>query len=79
MKKIAKDKKTIGLCQHKKTTGHSPVWDDVRIICRENNWKKRKFKETARVTSHKEKQLMNKKDERKTIADLWNIALNGKI
>ena len=30
-----------------KTTGHSPAWDEVRIIYRENNWEKRKFKEAA--------------------------------
>ena len=36
-----------------KTTGHPPVWDDVRIIYSENNWKKRKFKEAARIKSNK--------------------------
>ena len=34
-----------------KTTGHSSAWDDVRIIYRENNSEKRKFKEAARITS----------------------------
>ena len=41
--KSRKDKKITGLSQHMKTTGHSPACDDVRIIYRENNWKKRKF------------------------------------
>ena len=50
-----------------KTTGHYPVWDDVRIIYRENNWKKRKFNEATRITSHNKEQLMNKKYERKAI------------
>ena len=50
-----------------KTTGHSSAQDDVRIIYRENNWKK-----------YNKEQLMNKKDERKTISNLWNIVLNGK-
>ena len=45
------DKKITGLSQHMKTTGHSPAWDDVRIIYSENNWEKRKFKEAARITS----------------------------
>ena len=45
------DKKITGLSQHMKTTGHSPAWDDVRIIYRENNSEKRKFKEAARITS----------------------------
>ena len=45
------DKKITGLSQHKETTGNSPAWDDVRIIFRENNQKKRKFKEAARITT----------------------------
>ena len=44
-----------------KTTCHSPAWNDVRIIYRENNWKKKKFKEAARITSHNKEQLMNEK------------------
>ena len=44
-----------------KTTGYPAVWDDVRIIDRENSWKKRKFKEAARITSHNKEQLMKKK------------------
>ena len=67
--KSRKDKKINGLSQNMNTTGHSPVWDDVRVIYREYNWKKRKFKEAARIASH------NKKDERKTISNLWNIEL----
>ena len=38
-----KDKKITGLSQHMKTTSHSPARDDVRIIYREINWRKRKF------------------------------------
>ena len=76
--KSRKNKKITGLSQHVKTTGHSSAWDDVRIIYRENNWKKRKFKEAARITSYNKKQLMNKKDERKTISNLWNMVLSDK-
>ena len=68
--KSQKDQKITGLSQHMKTTGHSTVWDDVTIIYRENNSKKRKFKEAARITSHNKEQLINKKDERKTISNL---------
>ena len=50
--KSRKDKKITGYSQHMKTTGHSTAWDDVRIIYRENNWEKRKFKEAARITSY---------------------------
>ena len=58
-----------------KITGHFPALDDVRIIYRENNSKKRKFKEEARITSHNK---MNKKNKWKTISNLWNIILNDK-
>ena len=74
--KSQEDKKITGLSQHMKTTGHSPAWDDGRIIYRENDWNKRNFKETARITSHNKEQLMNKKDERRAISNLWNIVLN---
>ena len=47
-----KEHKITGLSHHIKTTDHSPVWDDVRIIYKENNWKKRKFKEAARIAAH---------------------------
>ena len=30
--KSQKDKKITGLSQHMKPTGHSPVWDNIRII-----------------------------------------------
>ena len=76
--KSRKDKKITGVSKHMKTTGHFSAWNDVRIIYRENNWKKRKFKEAARIISHNKEQLMNKKDERKTISNLWNIVLNNK-
>ena len=33
-----KDEKITGLSQHMKATDHSPAWDDVRIIYRQNNW-----------------------------------------
>ena len=64
-----KDKKITGLSQHMKTTGYSPAWDDVMIIYRESHWKKRKFKEAPRITSHNKEEWMNKKDERKTISN----------
>ena len=50
--KLQKDKKITSLSQHMKITGYFPLWDDVRIIYRENNWKKSKFKEVARTKSH---------------------------
>ena len=40
------------------------------MITGEDKWKKRKFNEAARIISHDREQLMNKKDERKTICNL---------
>ena len=57
----SRKQKITGLSQHMKTTGHSPTWDDIRIIYKENNWQERKFKEPDRVTSHNKEQLMKKK------------------
>ena len=44
-----------------KTSHLSPAWDDVRIIYRENNWKKRKFKEAVRIVSYNKEQLMKER------------------
>ena len=76
--KLREYEKITDLSQYMKTTGHPPAWDDVRIIYRENNWKKGKFKEAPRITSQNKEQLMNKKGERKTSSNLWNIILNDK-
>ena len=71
--KSQKDKKKTGLSQHMNNTlhNHSLAQDNVRIIYRKNNWKKRNLKETARKTSHNKNQLMSKKNFR-------NIILNNK-
>ena len=76
--KLLENKKITGLSQHIKTTNHSPTWDDVIIVYRENSWKKKKFKEAAKIASHNKEKLMNKKDGRKTISNFWNIVLNDK-
>ena len=47
-----KSQKITGLSQHMKTSAPSPACDDARIIYRENNWKRRKFKEAPRITSN---------------------------
>ena len=40
--KSRKGKKITGLSEHMKTTDHSPVWDDVRIIYKESSKKQLK-------------------------------------
>ena len=77
-RKIAKRWKNIWTSQHLKTTGHSPAWHDAKLICRETDWKKRVYKETAVSASHNKEQLMNEKDERKAISNLLKIILNNK-
>ena len=70
-----KDKKKeniTGLSQHMKDTRHAAALESIKIIIYENNSKKNKFKEAARITFHKKDQLMNKKEERKTISNLLN-------
>ena len=76
--KLRKDEKITGLSQHLKTTSHFLPWDDSELICRETDWKKRKYKETAVSTSHNKEQLMNEKDEREAISNSLNIILNNK-
>ena len=39
--KVRKDEKRNAHSQHIKTTDHSPAWNNVSIIYKENNWKKR--------------------------------------
>ena len=48
--KLRETKKITGLSQKMKITGHSPAWDDARIIYREITYKKRNVKEAARLT-----------------------------
>ena len=76
-KKSQKDQNITDFSQHEKQWSF-PFEVGVRIIYRENNQKKRKFKVAAKKTSHNKEQLINKKDERKTISNLWNTILNHK-
>jgi hypothetical protein len=41
------------LAEHALNTGHQFQWYDVRVIGRENNWKKRKIHEVAEMVSRK--------------------------
>ncbi|XP_037028790.1 uncharacterized protein LOC119069023 [Bradysia coprophila] len=38
-----------GLCEHAIQTGHKPRWSGVRIVYKENNWKKRAILETIAI------------------------------
>lgn len=55
-----------------KDTRHAAALESIKIIIYENNSKKNQFKEAARITFYKKDQLMNKKEERKTISNLLN-------
>ena len=52
IKENKEDRQKNGLSRHMKTAGYFPAWDDVRIIYRQSNWKRRKFEEGAKSKSH---------------------------
>lgn len=54
------------------------IWErqGVKIIHYENNWKKRRFKEAARIIFYKKDEVIDKKEDCKTI--LTFLELNTK-
>ena len=51
---------------------HTPNWKEVEILAKENNIVKRKFKESVAISQEKKDNLLNKKEERKVISDIWS-------
>ena len=51
IKENKEDRQKNWLSRHMKTAGYFPAWNDVRIIYRQSNWKKRKFEEAAKSKS----------------------------
>ena len=41
-----------GLAVHVAGTGHSIKWDEAEIVCRDNQWTKRKIKESLAIKAH---------------------------
>ena len=64
-------KNMSGLSQHIKNEKHEINWDDAEILDRDNNYQRRKFKEAVAINKNKEN-ILNKKEEIKTISYIWD-------
>ena len=67
--------KITGLSQHLRESRHTPNWKEIEILARENNILKRKFKESVAISQEKKDNLLNKKEERKVISDIWSAII----
>ena len=67
--------KITGLSQHLRESRHTPNWKEIEILARENNIVKRKFKESVAISQEKKDKLLNKKEERKVISDIWSAII----
>ena len=68
------DTKISGLSSHIKNTGHNIDWENTKVLCKEQNHIKRKFKEGLEIKKCKGR-TMNKKEESKIISDIWENVL----
>ena len=68
------DNKISGLSYHIKNTGHNIDWKSTKILFKEKNYIKRKFKEGLAIKKC-EGHTMNKKEETKIISDMWENLL----
>ena len=64
--------KITGLSKHLRESGHTPNWEQTEILIKEQNLVKRKFKESVAITQEEKDNLLNKKEERKVISDVWS-------
>ena len=67
--------KITGLSQHLRESRRTSIWKEVEIIAKENNIVKQKFKESVAITQEKKGNLLNKKEERKVISDIWSAII----
>ena len=66
-----KEKENIsGLSKHIRDNKHNVDWDNVIILHKENDFRKRKFKEAVAIKKTGTV-TMNKKEEVKAISDIW--------
>ena len=59
-----------GLSQHIVQYNHEVGWDEVKILCKENDFRKRKFQEAIAIRNDINR-VMNKKEEVKVISNIW--------
>ena len=67
--------KITGLSQHLRESRHTPNWKEVEILTKENNTVKRKFEESVAISQEKKDNLLNKKEKRKVISDIWSAII----
>ena len=67
--------KITGLSEHLRESRHTPNWKELEIPAKENNIFKRKFKESVAISQEKKDNLLNKKEERKVISDIWSAII----
>ena len=67
--------KITGLSQHLRESRHTTNWKEIEILARENNIVKRKFKESVAISKEKKDNLLNKKEDRKVISDIWSVII----
>ena len=67
--------KITSLSQHLRESRHTPIWKEVEIITKESNIVKRKFKESVAITQERKDKLLNKKEARKIISDIWSAII----
>ena len=63
--------KITGLSKHLRESGHRPKWEETEIFTEEQHLVKRKFKESVAITQEEKDNLLNKKEVRKVLSDVW--------
>ena len=59
-----------GLSQHITNYQHTADWENVKILHKETNFIKRKFKEALAINENLNN-VLNKKEEVKAISNIW--------
>ena len=67
-----------GLSQHITKYNHTADLENVKIIYKETNFVKRKFKEALAIYENLES-VMNKKEEVKAISNIWENLIKNQI
>ena len=72
-KKKEDQENVSGLSQHMQTTKHEIDFDNAEILYKEGNYAIRKMKEGIAIKRHQyeKHQLMNKKEEIKSLSEVW--------
>ena len=63
-----------GLSKHLRESKHTVDWDSINILHRENDFRKRKFKEAVAIRKTAN-DILNKKEEIKIISSIWETLI----